>query len=145
MGRGFLVLIALLVACAPPPDVPRGDVREVLQGYAAPTVGERAEVLRLSYLYLRHLAEGRYSAAYRVHTDDYREQLSFTDWRARVDGDWAARAAPEEVRWRQGLHRFEGPELYAMVHLTGAGPAHALMVWRQGPGGRFRLERIGRR
>ena len=137
------VILLALLACSPPPP-PEPDIREVLQGEARPTVPERAEVLRLTYQYLSNLEGRRYAAAYDAHSDDYRENLAFAAWKKLVAGDWAALSQPVEIRWRQGLHRWEGPELYAIVHLDGPGRGRSLLIWRQAPDGGFLLESVER-
>ncbi|MFK7942535.1 MAG: hypothetical protein AB8B85_06445, partial [Paracoccaceae bacterium] len=104
---------------------------------AHPSISERAEILRRTDFYLQLLARGRLLPAYNLHSDDFREQVSYPDWRRRVLSRWNSDAEPVEIRWRQGLHRFEGPELYAIVILSSS--AHQL-IWRQDGYGGFVLE-----
>ena len=136
--RYFPLLLVVLLACAPPP-APDPRLRETLAGEARPTVNERSAVLSQSEAYSAALRAGRLLPAFNLHTDDYRERVPFPQWRRQVAARWPGAGAPVEIRWRQALHRWEGPELYAIVLWPGE---VTQLVWRQDSDGAFLLENV---
>ena len=140
-----LVLIAavLLVACTAPP--PRPVLPETFHGTAAPSDAERAEVLRLTHLYWRALAKGRMAEAYDMLTLDHRARLPITEFRSGSSPVSAGQPTVTSIRWEQGLHRFQGPELFAVVAWSarsGGRGVFGRLIWRREPDDTFRISAI---
>ncbi len=143
MTRYLAALMILCVAaCADPPPV-QPAIAETFSRQAQPTEAERREVIRLTYRYFSEIAEGRLAGAYNLHTLDFRDRVSLSEWQRQRHGAWAAPPRPVSIRWQKGMHRVAGPELYAVVEWSGrkgATGSTGRLIWRQEPDGGFLLE-----
>ena len=142
MRIAVAVLIAGLAACsAEKPAAP--VIAETFAGRAVQDPDLRRLIVAESQAYWRAIKAGNLLGAYERFAGDYRDRVSFEEWRQLKHRAWGRFPVIREIRWTQAAQRHHGPELYAIVTWSGrknSAGSEGTLIWRQGPDGRFLLE-----
>lgn len=141
MRAALIIIGVLLTACADPQPT-RQLIEERVSGTYQPTDRDRAGLYARMAAYWSAIAARDFQQAYDFHTFDFRERVPFSTW-SRQQAARAGLRRAVKIHWTKGVHRYHGPELYAIVDWTtgAAGPGGTgKIVWRQEDDGTFWVE-----
>ena len=138
----MLFLCLSVLACSEPKKPPRAIV-ETFAGQAVPDPELRRLIVIETEAYWAAISAGDYERAYARFTDDYREKVSFAEWRRAQTPARTLKPMITEIRWTKAAQRHHGPELYALVKWnakSGQAGFGGTLIWRQGNTAGFKLE-----